>query len=330
MPGSYSKFDCDEIMKKIILDTDPGIDDAMAIFTAMAHPQIELLGLTTTFGNVSVEQATTNALSLVEMAGLDIPVAKGAATPWVKELNPFPDFVHGVDGFGNVNLAAPKGQPLAQNAAQFIVEQVNANPGEITLVAVGPLGNLAAALQIDPSITDKVKEVVLMGGVIAADGNVSPVAEANILSDPHAADKVMAAAWPVVIVGLDVTHQVVLNNALFAKIAKENSKVGQFMADAAQFYIDFYSSIRDIDGCYAHDVSAVAYVVDPSMFGTIEGEICVATEGVAIGQTIMSRFGIPYPLTFWQGRPKQKACMQVDSAKLVALFEDTMTSDYWN
>jgi len=316
-------------MNKIILDTDPGIDDAMAIFTAMAHPQIDLLGLTTTFGNVSVDQATKNALSLVGMAGLDTPVAKGVATPWVKDLNPFPDFVHGADGFGNVNLEAPKSKPIDKSAAQFIVDQVNDNPGEISIVAIGPLGNLAAALQIDPSIAAKVKQVVLMGGVIAADGNVSPVAEANILSDPHAADKVMAAAWSVVIVGLDVTHQVVLNNALFAKIAKENKKVGQFMADAARFYIDFYSSIRDIDGCYAHDVSAVAYVVDPTIFGTIEGEVCVATEGVAIGQTVMSRFGIPYPLTFWSDRPKQKACMEVDSAKLVELFETSMTGDYW-
>ncbi len=316
-------------MNKIILDTDPGIDDAMAIFTAMAHPEIELLGLTTTFGNVSVDQATTNALSLVEMAGVNIPVARGVATPWVKDLSPFPDFVHGVNGFGNVSLAPPKGTAIAISAAQFIVEQVNANPGEVTLVAIGPLGNLATALQIDPSIAQKVKEVVLMGGVIAADGNVSPVAEANILSDPDAADKVMAAAWSVVIVGLDVTHQVILNNALFDRIARENPKVGKFMAQAAEFYIKFYSSIRDIDGCYAHDVSAVAYVVDPSIFGVIEGEVCVATEGVAIGQTIMSRFGIPYPLTFWENRPKQKACMAVDSAKLVDLFATSMTSDFW-
>ncbi|MFT5705873.1 MAG: inosine-uridine nucleoside N-ribohydrolase [Oceanospirillaceae bacterium] len=317
------------MIKKIILDTDPGIDDAMAIFTAMAHPKIELMGLTTTFGNVSVEQATSNALLLVEMAGLDIPVAKGVATPWVKDLNPFPDFVHGADGFGNLNLAAPKGAAIEKSAAQFIVDQVNENPGEITLVAIGPLGNLATALQIDPQICSKVKEVVLMGGVIAGDGNVSPVAEANILSDPHAADKVMAANWPVVIVGLDVTHQVVLSKALFAKIANENPRVGPFMASAAKFYIDFYSSIRDIDGCYAHDVSAVAYVVEPQIFGTIEGEVCVATEGVAIGQTIMSRFGIPYPLTFWEKRPKQKACMQVNSEQLVTLFESSMICDFW-
>ncbi|MGB1237845.1 MAG: nucleoside hydrolase [Pseudomonadales bacterium] len=316
-------------MNKIILDTDPGIDDAMAIFTAMAHPQIELLGLTTTFGNVSVDQATANALTLVEMAGVDVPVARGVASPWRKDLAPFPDFVHGEDGFGNLKLDPPKTAAIDACAAQFIVDQVNANPGEVTLVAIGPLGNLATALQMDPSIAQKVKQVVIMGGVIAADGNVSPVAEANILSDPHAADKVMAAPWKVVIVGLDVTHQVVLSNALFAKIREQNQKVGAFMSDAAQFYIDFYTSVRDIDGCYAHDVSAVAYVVEPDIFKTIEGEVCVAVDGVAIGQMIMSRFGIPYPLTFWNDRPKQLACMEVDAARLVNLFETQMTSDFW-
>src|SRR5210317_1441095 len=209
-------------MQKMIIDTDPGIDDAMAIFTAMAHPQIELLGLTTTYGNVSVDQATTNALKLVEMAGLDIPVAKGVATPWFKPLAPFPDFVHGADGFGNLNLSAPQRSAVSQSAAQFIVEQVNKHPGEISLVAIGPLGNLATALHLDPELPNKVKQVVIVGGVIAADGNVSPVAEANILSDPHAADRVFAAPWKLVMVGLDVTHQIMVPRGLFDEIAEQN------------------------------------------------------------------------------------------------------------
>ncbi|MBT3145820.1 nucleoside hydrolase [Neptunomonas phycophila] len=314
---------------KMILDTDPGIDDAMAIFTAMAHPEIELLGLTTTFGNVSVAQATQNALTLVEMAGLDIPVAQGVSTPWVKTLAPFPDFVHGADGFGNLDLEAPKRKAVSSSAAEFIVEQVNRYPHEISLVAVGPLGNLATALKLDPSITSKVKQVVIMGGAIATDGNVSPVAEANILSDPHAAEKVMAAHWPVVIVGLDVTHQVVLSPELFDEIRDNNPKVGQFMHDAAEFYTAFYSSVRHINGCYAHDVSAVAYVVEPDIFGTESGEVCVATEGVAIGQTIMSRYGIPYPLNFWEDRPKQTACMTVDDQRLITLFKTALTNSTW-
>lgn len=318
------------MIHKIILDTDPGIDDAMAIFTAMAHPQIDLLGLTTTYGNVSVEQATLNALTLVEMVGTSTPVAKGVARPWFKPLAPFPDFVHGSDGFGNLHLPKPKASEIAQSAAEFIVDQVNQQPGEITLVAIGPLGNLATALHLDPELPGKVKQVVIMGGVIESDGNVSPVAEANILSDPHAADIVMQAPWPVVMVGLDVTHQIVLPRQMFDDIAIKNKHVGSFLKDAATFYIDFYSQVRDIDGCYSHDVSALAYVVNPEYFETVSGAVCVATEGVAIGQTIMSRYGIPYPLSFWNDRPEQLACVGVDSDPVVQFFLDTMTNPFWD
>lgn len=318
------------LVHKIILDTDPGIDDAMAIFTAMAHPEIELLGLTTTYGNVSSERATQNALTLVSMAGLDLPVAKGVSRPWFKPLAPFPDFVHGADGFGNVNLPAPNRSEIVQSAAEFIVDQVNQQPGEITLVAIGPLGNLATALHLDPDLPSKVKQVVIMGGVIASDGNVSPVAEANILSDPHAADIVMAAPWQVVMVGLDVTHQIELPRAMFDEIARKNKRVGVFLKEAATFYIDFYSQVRDIDGCYSHDVSALAYLVNPDCFQTVTGAVCVATEGVAMGQTIMSRYGIPYPLEYWNDRPEQRACMGVDSDAVAQFFLETMTSDFWN
>ena len=314
---------------KIILDTDPGIDDAMAIFTAMAHPDIELLGLTTTFGNVSVDQATQNALTLVEMAGSDTPVAQGVAAPITKPLADFPDFVHGADGFGNLNLDPPKRRAVTQSAAEFIVDQANLNPGELVIVAIGPLGNLAQALQLDPELPSKIKQVVIMGGVIASDGNVSPVAEANILSDPHAADKVMAASRSLVMVGLDVTHQIMLPRSLFDRIATENQRVGSFMHSAAKFYIDFYSSVRNIDGCYSHDVSALAYVVNPELFETISGPICVATEGVAMGQTIMSRYGIPYMLDYWKDRPDQIACMGVDDTGVIDFFETAMTGNYW-
>lgn len=316
-------------MHKIILDTDPGIDDAMAIFTAAAHPDIELLGLTTTFGNVSVAQATTNALALVEMLGQEIPVCQGVATPWFRSLAPFPVQVHGDDGLGNIALATPQRRAERQTAAEFIVDQVNRYPGEITLVAIGPLGNLATALHLDPDLPAKVRQVVIMGGVIAADGNVSPVAEANILSDPHAADRVMAASWNLVMVGLDVTHQIELPRTLFDRIAVNNPRVGAFLHQAADYYIDFYSKVRGIDGCYAHDISALAYLVAPHWFETVSGPVCVATDGVAVGQTIMSRYGIPYPLDYWQNRPEQQACMAVDSDRVVDFFLQALTSDYW-
>ncbi len=320
------------MIHKMIIDTDPGIDDAMAIFTAIAHPQIQLLGLTTTFGNVSVAQATQNALTLVEMAAADVPVAMGESWPRARDPVPFPDFVHGMDGFGDQFLPVPMRYPLAQTAAEFIVEQIMSQPGEVNLVAIGPLGNLARALELEPAIARQVRQVVIMGGTIEHGGNVSPVAEANIFADPHAADKVMAAPWPLVMVGLDVTYQVLMDRALFANIAARNDRVGGFLQRAADFYIDFYSNEHGIEGCYGHDISAVAYVLQPELFGTVEGSICVVPDGIAAGQTIMKRIrGDAYFLKDWDYRPRHRACLQVNASGLLELFYDSMTHPaFWH
>lgn len=315
---------------KMILDTDPGIDDAMAIFFAMAHPDIELLGLTTTFGNVSVEQATVNALKLVEMAGQTTPVAKGVQTPWMQALRPYPDFVHGEDGFGNLNLPEPALQAVEQSAAEFIVEQVKQNPGEVTLVAVGPLGNLAAALKLAPEIAQQVKQVIIMGGAVGCAGNVTPVAEANIICDPHAADIVFSAPWKVTMIGLDVTHQVHMDRALFDRIMDKNKRVGAFMKKAADFYMDFHLDVADIDGCHGHDVSAVACLVEPELFTSVQGQLCVATEGVALGQTIMAPKGHGYRAIDYGERPQVNVAMGVQDKALIALFEKHMSSDFWD
>ncbi len=333
---------------KIILDTDPGIDDAMAIFTAMAHPDIELLGLTTVFGNVSAELALQNGLRLTEMAGVSIPVCKGCTVPRNERVLSYPDFVHGTDGFGNLNLPAPSGKASELDSADFIIETVKKHPNAVTIVAVGPLANLALAIERAPEILPLVKEVVLMGGSAFTDGNVSPVAEANIFSDPHSADLVMGAEWPVVMVGLDVTHEVSFSRALFAQIAENNPKVGPFMQDAANFYISFYMSVRykemqkhadtedhvklnhNQESCFGHDICAVLYVVDPGMFTTIKGSICVATDGVAAGQTIVDHRKLgAYMVGNWHDRPAQKTCTHVDSTKIQELFLSSMTNDYW-
>ena len=161
---------------KVIIDTDPGVDDALAVVLAFRSPDLEILGLTTIFGNVETELATQNALRLVEMSGKSIPVAQGAVKPlYMKKLDP-PDFVHGKDGFGNVDLPPPTGRPIAQPAAAFIVETVMAHPGEVTLVVLGPMTNIALALALEPELPQYVKAVVAMGGVLEVMGNVSPVA----------------------------------------------------------------------------------------------------------------------------------------------------------
>ncbi|MBK8835664.1 MAG: nucleoside hydrolase [Anaerolineae bacterium] len=195
--------------RKIIIDTDPGVDDAMAIYLALRSPELELVGLTTIFGNSNVEATTRNTLNLLHVAGrTDIPVARGAGRPLVLPPGPTGEWVHGDDAMGNIGWTTvldPALKPIDIPAARFIVDTIMANPGEITLVPIGPLTNLALALQLEPRIAANVREIVMMGGSVLAPGNVSPLAEANAHNDPHAASVVFSADWPITMAGLDVT-----------------------------------------------------------------------------------------------------------------------------
>lgn len=309
--------------KKIIIDTDPGIDDAMAILFAHLSSNIDIVGLTTIFGNVSVEQATNNALFLAELMGDDIPVAKGSPKPLVKSIKQYPDFIHGKNGFGDIKLKSPKQKAIGHNAAEFIVEQLNQYPGEITLVPIGPLTNIALALEKDPGITEKVKEVVIMGGAATVNGNVNPAAEANILGDPHAADKVFTADWPLTMIGLDVTHKVVMTDSYLDQVHNHSGVLGQFLYQISRFYVDFHNSIGK-QGLYTHDPSTIAYLIQPALFKTVQGEIRVNTEGVGMGQTIMN-YGInPYFETPWSGIPKTNVCVEVDEERFLELYKNVM------
>lgn len=316
---------------KVIYDTDPGVDDAMALYYALAHSQIDVVGITTTFGNVSVDQAVTNALYLTALAQRTIPITKGVKTPWVKQGEAPPDFIHGADGLGNLpnrqtthNVADPR------SSAQFIVDMAHAHPKEITLVAVGPLGNLAAALKLEPDLPALLKEVIIMGGTIVEPGNVSPVAEANIWNDPHAADQVFCAGWKLTMVGLDVTHQVILPVALFKQIAEHHNHIAtDTLLHAVSFYANFYSNlyphVAQVHGCFGHDVLAFIYLTNPELFTLETGRIRVATEGLAQGQTMMRRRNIDYPQSGWaEGVPNTHACMTVDSAACSAVLENTL------
>ena len=311
--------------RKIIIDTDPGIDDAMAIFFAFAAPQLDVLGLTTTFGNVSVEMATQNAITLTEIAGVNVPVATGVAVPLEITPRAYPDFVHGADGFGNIGWPAPKGKALDISAAQFIIDTVRANPGEVTIIALAPLGNLATALQMDPEIADLVDEVILMGGAAVEYGNVSPVAEANIINDPHAADIVFTANWQVTMIGLDVTHQVLLENSLLERLKIASPVQGDFLYQAAQYYIQFYTDHLGVDGCFFHDASTIAYAMEPDIFGVELGAIRVACEGIGIGQTIFAPEGRQFAEPHWNNVPMTQVCMEVDGPRLLTLFEETLS-----
>lgn len=271
--------------ERILIDTDPGVDDAMAILYAIAAPDIELVGLSTVFGNVTIEIATRNALQLLELAGGDVPVARGAGTPLRRGLAPPPDFIHGAQGFGEAQLPAPHRNADPRSAARFIVETILENPGEITLVPVGPLTNIALALREAPEIVKAVKKIVVMGGSVRTPGNVNEHAEANIWNDPDAAAEVFAAEWPLTLVGLDVTQQVRCKDHDLEPMRATSPKSGTFLNDAAEFYFRFHEKERGFTGCYLHDPAAVICATHPEWFETVESPLTVTVDGEALGCT---------------------------------------------
>ncbi len=319
---------------KVIFDTDPGVDDAMALYFALAHPAIDVIGITTTFGNVTVQQATENALYLTRIAGVEVPVAQGAAVPLSKKPGPPPDFIHGKDGLGNLaSRVNVPGTAEHISAAEFIVSMARQHPGEITLVAVAPLGNLGLALKIEPNLPKLLKRVVLMAGTVTEPGNVSPVAEANVWNDPDAADLVFTAGWDLTMCGLDVTHRVVLPSSLFDALAAKHSHIAtDTLQHAVHFYSTFYQAIRPELGhaCYGHDVLAFAWLVAPELFKTQMGRVRVARSGEGNGQTMMDRLGtLFYPEPGWEKeKPETRVCMSVDVQACTDLIVNTLSGDW--
>ena len=314
--------------QKIIIDTDPGVDDAMAIFFALHSPELDVIGLTTVFGNVDTELATINALRLLEIAErTDIPVAKGADHPLARPFAGGVAFVHGEDGQGNVNLPPPTTRPVDQSAAAFIVEQVMRAPGEITLVPVGPLANIALALRLEPRIAQNVKEVILMGGNALCPGNATPAAEANIHNDPEAADVVFGADWQVTMVGLDVTHQVHMTRAHLAHYAAADNPMAQHIARIVPHYQTYFESTNGIDGIYIHDSSAIAYAIDPSLFTVERWPVRVETQGFSRGKTwpTIGATDTGYILPPWRDRPLVKCCVGVDGPGVVEMELERLT-----
>ncbi len=300
---------------KIIIDTDPGIDDAMALHHAFADDRIEVVGLTTVFGNVSVKIATRNAIHLTDLAGLNIPVAQGSATPLTITPNPHADFVHGAEGFGDVPPQVPSREKDARSAAEYLCEMTKANPGEITICAIGPLTNLALALQHDPDITKNAKQVVIMGGAVEAPGNVTSFAEANIWNDPHAAQAVFEADWDVTLVGLDVTHSVICDMNDFREVTKSSPEIGKFLEQVSDYYINFYTKQVGVNGCYLHDPAAVIAITDPELFNVKEVPLNTILDGEQIGNTVAAP---------QKSAKAVKVCLGIDGPRVKDIFLSTL------
>ena len=266
---------------KIILDCDPGVDDAVAILLALASPnEIELVGITTVAGNVALETTAYNARRVCTLAGRDdIPVYAGCSRPML-EAEGWHSTVHGNDGLGNVTLPQPSFSLQSQHAVDFIIHTVHAEPGQITLCPIGPMTNIALAIIKDPTIVPKIKQLVFMGGAAFCPGNTSPVAEFNIYVDPWAAHVVLSAGIPQVMFGLDVTLQAKIN----APYLDALQQVSPLLETTAAMMRSYGAS----DPCL-HDPCVIAWLIEPSLFRGVKGKISVSYQKDAHrGQTLVA------------------------------------------
>lgn len=319
----------------LILDVDTGVDDALAILYALGSPEVDLVACTTVMGNVTVERSTTNTAAVLELAGRsDVEVAAGAARPLVQDHEPFP-VVHGPDGLGEADLPPPAAAPSDRSAARAIAETVRQRPGEVLLVATGPLTNVAIAIGEEPRLMEMLGGFALMGGAYDRSGNATPAAEANIWVDPEAAAAVFRAfagapepALPRC-VGLDVTEDAVLSRAQLGDICAPApaSPLARFLQEAVPFYIDFYARTRGLDGACMHDPLALAAAIDPTLCTWETTRVEVETDGRwTRGETVTDRDGIrrsPWPVG-WEEDDNAVVALELDEPAFTGRFVDRL------
>jgi len=279
------------VPRKIILDCDPGHDDAIAMMLALASPELEVLGVTVVHGNVSLARTVRNALVVRELLGAEVPIYAGADRPLVRE-RISAEAVHGVSGLDGPQLSEPQGKPEQQHAVSFIIETVLAHPGEVTLVPTGPLTNLALALRLEPKIAGLIPQIVLMGGSLDT-GNWTPAAEFNILCDPHAARIVFESGIPIVMMGLNLTHQVIATPRRVERFRALGSRVGEVTAQLLEFFREHHVTRYGWEGAALHDPCTVAYLIRPELFKTQAMYVAIETnEGLNFGRTVCDRWGV--------------------------------------
>ncbi|MEF3116667.1 nucleoside hydrolase [Streptomyces chrestomyceticus] len=281
--------------RKIILDCDPGHDDAIAMLLAYGNPDIDLVAVTTVVGNQTLEKVTRNALSVARIAGITgVPFAAGSPRPLVRTIENAPE-IHGDTGLDGPDLPEPNVELDRRHAVDLIIDTVMSHePGEITIVPTAGLTNIALAVRKEPRIAERVREVVLMGGGFH-EGNWSAVAEFNIVIDPHAAHIVFNERWPVTMVGLDLTHQALATPEVTKKIADVGTKPAQFVLELLDFFRDAYRENQGFEYPPVHDPCAVAYVIDPDVMTVRKAPVDIElTGGLTMGMTVTDfRWPIP-------------------------------------
>ena len=274
--------------QKIIIDTDPGCDDTIAILLALNSPEVDIQAITVVPGNVTARQGLENALKLVSLAKrCDIPVAGGAQHPLAQKLATA-EFFHGRNGMGEVELPAATCRADSRFGPDLIIDLIHRHPGEITLAPIGPLTNIALAVSKDPSIVPLVKQVVIMGGSISG-GNASAAAEANIFNDPEAARIVFSAGWPLTMVGLNVTEKTLFTRAQLETVKKSREPLAEFASRVLTFMLSVSDRLGR-PGSPMHDPLAMGAVVDSTVIGTQDMHVEIETRGeFTRGETVASR-----------------------------------------
>ncbi|MBM4761295.1 nucleoside hydrolase [Bacillus sp. B15-48] len=308
-------------LKRVILDCDPGHDDAIAIILAASKvSNLKIEAITTVAGNVEVEKNTLNALKVCDIIGLeDVPVAQGADRPLIKERQ-IAEEIHGETGLDGPALPEiPTKKVIEQHAVDLIIEKVLESDGDITLVPTGPLTNIALAMIREPKIVPKIKEIVLMGG--GTFGNWTPAAEFNIWVDAEAAKVVFESGVPIAMFGLDVTHQALATNDIINDLAKIDNDVADFVVELLKFFAKTYKEVFDFDGGPIHDACTVAYLIDPSIFEMKHVHVGVETKGdLTYGMTVVDTLGVTGK------QPNVHFASQLDSTKFWDLFTRALTS----
>ncbi len=304
---------------RVLLDTDPGIDDALAILLALAAPELDLAALTVTGGNCPLTDGVRNGLNVLALAGAThIPVAAGVALPLIRPPITAPE-THGDRGLGYATLPASPVLPVAEHGVDLLIREIMAVPGDVTLVAIGPLTNVAMAIRKEPRITEAVRELIIMGGALLAEGNVTELAEFNFYVDPHAAHIVLHSGMPIILLPWDITQHIRLTQADVDRLLQVGGAIPQFIADATRFYIDFHLRHFGWAGCSINDPAALALAFQPDLARLqpiyVDVEI---TSPLTLGKSVADFQGKT-------GKPANvRAVVEFDQERFIALFLERM------
>lgn len=329
---------------RVLLDTDPGIDDSLAILLALASPEIDLAAVGVTGGNCELTDGVRNALNVLSVANrTDVPVCPGVALPLLRPPFTAPE-THGDAGLGYARLPDSPIAPSSEHAVDVIIREIMANPGEVTLVAVAPLTNVALAIRKEPRIVQAVREVIIMGGALRAEGNTTPLAEFNFFVDPHAAHIVLHSGMPITLLPWDITKDVLLTQADVDRLLEIESPISRFIADATRFYIEFHEACFGFSGCSINDPVALAMAFDPDLAKTVpmRVEIEHASE-LTIGKTVIGYVGenvrepdahdmLGFDVRRWpmgwsrmhRPAPNVRAVVELDNDRFIRLFVERM------